>query len=1356
MGRAQRRQHEAATDHVQEKFRAPSPLYRYLVVGQKVNNKGVMMLRCTFCNNVFQGTQFQATRHFLQTNYCKDVSGEALYEIARRTQLKFEADQMERVARYAAERGLDVPGTGGARGGEAGRRPAEGGVGGDGGHGAADLTLGGGGGDTEEGVIHVDREAPGPGEEGVPEREDVPEFYPGTGERLEDWRRRAGKGVGTEGSSKRKEGGSDPAATPAGKRLRQQKVTDVYGGEWVARHKKAFLRWLYSSGVSFNAFRNQAWKAYQQVFLEQPGSSPRAVLPNHCEIASMWAVETHRAELAEELEEMDRGGQYMSLMIEWTQDLVRHVTVACAPLGKSFADRIIKRVQARIQHMLEPAHYAGFLLNPRRRHVRYFLGQIERYDAWLVGQAKRYILTQTGFELEGADYILACRRFEDFHIQQGRFGDWGDPDERACGRMCSGDSETIECASWWSQYGFRAPQLQRCALRVMHMWSCASPAERNWAVHEGIHTKKRNQVAFEKVVQLVEITANVRLTEYRRAGCGYVLPWQRDEGMLDCQAGLELEPVRTGTRRGMMDEEIARQVALITRDPIGASEPPSADAVFDRRACIFRPYPREDDSDEEPIPEAADDPALYIPREIHETHEDPDSEETRAQTARRAADRADREMLGGDEDFWGSFGEVASTGGPEAQATTPTPTRRDSSMSPPPAPSPAPRSLVSPLQLDREELGSSLPQHDLLHRGGAEERAPTVVPDTTIAAAVEEIAAATTASVLEEMAASVLEEDPPAAGGGAAMEGQVAAEGGTCGEAAAVEVEVAAAVEEEEAPSAAAVEEEIAAQAEMQRGGDNERLMQQFLTEELDPAIAGMTPGVERGFGISDSEMGTHLDLDLSVGLPPSCGGATSTDRAPLRDEAPGRTSTQTARERTTTKSPDAAHDIIERERARLLASTDPRAQAFARAVEKARRREIGGDCVQGGVVEGEDVAEGVAAEPVAEAMPVGAEAADVAVEGRPQAVDEAVQAGQRRPQAVKMAVHGVPPPVITDLGSEPVVVPPRLSSHFSPQEVHRPLDAEELVREVVRDVTRLDRRIFDRRLEHPPWQTIPSVPWGPTSPVWSGSTSTGGHTAGHVPGVSGGVTETAPRTEDMPPPPPRAPAGDRSSSPTGRGSRSPHTPGRSRIRDTTAVQQDVCDTTIFERTYIDLDPTCRVTEHTARLQPGLGGGGTRTTATREVPASGCEPQRDRGRGVSTETLEYTLRAATRAVQEQTPCKRVTIEEASARVVVLRKGGGPVTVEEDDPDTDAVVQPMRDADEDYEGEEGGEEDSRSGSDGDDDDDYDEPPPSPGPPPTRASRRSAARTSSSSRGRKRSTSGTRGGTRRHSGKGKKGR
>ncbi|GBG92346.1 hypothetical protein CBR_g55227 [Chara braunii] len=582
MGRAQRREHEPASQDVQDTFRVRSPVYRYLVVGQKVDNNGVMMLHCTFCNKVFQGALFQATRHFMQTNYCKAVTDEALYEIEKWTQLKSEADQMERISRFAVERGLDVPLAGAATGGEAAQRPREVGGGGETGHGEPNQPLGGRGGGIEGDVITDDREARGTTREGFLGHEDQPEFDPLTGERIVDWQQRGGKG--------------------------------------------------------------------QQPPVKEPTWDP------------WWQRVATIVHIMELLRRMDRGGQFMSLVLEWAQDLVQRVKKACAPLGSLIADRITRRVQARSRHMLEPAHCAGFLLNPRRRHVRYFSGEVQEYHAWLVRQAKRYILTQTGFDLEGAEYLRACLQFEDFHMQQGRFGDWGGAEGRACGRPCSGDTETIECASWWSQYGALALELQRCALRVMHMWSCASRGERNWAVHEGIHTKKRNRLA-----------------------------------------------------------------------------------------------------------------------------------------------------------------------------------------------------------------------------------------------------------------------------------------------------------------------------------------------------------------------------------------------------------------------------------------------------------------------------------------------------------------------------------------------------------------------RDAVRDVTLLHRRIFDRRLEHPAWQAIPSVPWGPASPVWSGSTSTGGRTARDVPGVSGSVQETTPHERNMPPPPPRPPVGDPSSSPTGRGSRSPQTPGRSRIRDTTAALRDVCDTSIFGSTDIDLDSTRRVTEHTSRLQSGLGGVGARTTAARGVPASSCEPQRGRG-----------------------------------------------------------------------------------------------------------------------------------------------
>ncbi|GBG84879.1 hypothetical protein CBR_g39341 [Chara braunii] len=155
-----------------------------------------------------------------------------------------------------------------------------------------------------------------------------------------------------------------------------------------------------------------------------------------------------------------------------------------------------------------------------------------------------------------------------------------------------------------------------------------------------------------------------------------------------------------------------------------------------RRACIFHSYPRDDDSNEERAPDGVDDPALPIPREIDETHEEADHAKVRTYATRRSACRAKREMMGGDEDFWGPFGEVAFTGDvrddrggashadtsyTEARRLTPTPSRRESPIPSPPAPNPAPPTPVSPVQPastqpETEELASSLPPHGLLQR----------------------------------------------------------------------------------------------------------------------------------------------------------------------------------------------------------------------------------------------------------------------------------------------------------------------------------------------------------------------------------------------------------------------------------------------------------------------------------------------------------------------------------------------------------------------------------------------------------------------------------------------------------------
>ncbi|GBG60809.1 hypothetical protein CBR_g12547 [Chara braunii] len=179
-------------------------------------------------------------------------------------------------------------------------------------------------------------------------------------------------------------------------------------------------------------------------------------------------------------------------------------------------------------------------------------------------------------------------------------------------------------------------------------------AKINWAVHEGINMKKCNRLAFEKVVKLVEITANMQLMSYRQSDSDNVLPWQRDKTMLDVTAEIELEPAATGKREGMTEEEIAEQIVSISKDPIGTAPPPGVAFVFGEHATIFRPYYRDNESDYEHDFDDEHNLHLSIPREIDETHlsdADVDLGRRDTQTTNECF------KMGGLEDLWGEYGQ---------------------------------------------------------------------------------------------------------------------------------------------------------------------------------------------------------------------------------------------------------------------------------------------------------------------------------------------------------------------------------------------------------------------------------------------------------------------------------------------------------------------------------------------------------------------------------------------------------------------------------------------------------------------------------------------------------------------------
>ncbi|GBG80993.1 hypothetical protein CBR_g31549 [Chara braunii] len=293
------------------------------------------------------------------------------------------------------------------------------------------------------------------------------------------------------------------------------------------------------------------------------------------------------------LRRMDRGGMMMSVVYEWSQHLLQLMRRVDVPTD--MIEPCVREVAIRNLHMLEPAHASAHLLNSRRRSLMYYHSlQTTAEDRLVVEECDRFLLAQTGDDLVGLLYRTVRNQMRAFH---SRRWDWGDRELfDAEAADCRGDCETERCAAWWFEHGRAYPELRTIAIRVMHLWKSASPAERNWAEHERVSTAKRCKLGFAKLAQLVEIAANLKLASCARQGGCYALPWVMGSGRGRTAAEEEdeegdVEPEVWGARPdgSVPEQEIQGQIVAF-RDS-RPSKARSVRDVFGSKATELRPWP---------------------------------------------------------------------------------------------------------------------------------------------------------------------------------------------------------------------------------------------------------------------------------------------------------------------------------------------------------------------------------------------------------------------------------------------------------------------------------------------------------------------------------------------------------------------------------------------------------------------------------------------------------------------------------------------------------------------------------------------------------------------------------------------
>ncbi|GBG92499.1 hypothetical protein CBR_g55772 [Chara braunii] len=277
------------------------------------------------------------------------------------------------------------------------------------------------------------------------------------------------------------------------------------------------------------------------------------------------------------LRRMDRGGMMMSVVYEWSQHLLQLMRRVNMPTD--MIEPCVREVAICNLHMLEPTHAATHLLNPCRRSLTYYHSlQTTAEDRLVVEECNGFLLAQTGGDPVGLLYRTVRDPMRAFH---SRRADWGDRElSDAEAADCRGDRETERCAAWWFKHGRAHPELRTIAIRVMHLWTSASPAERNWAEHERVSTARGSKLGFAKLAQLVEIATNLKLASCARQGGGYMLPWVMGSG-------------RGGTAAEEEDEEgdVEPERQIVAFRDSRPSRARSVRDVFGSRALDLRPWP---------------------------------------------------------------------------------------------------------------------------------------------------------------------------------------------------------------------------------------------------------------------------------------------------------------------------------------------------------------------------------------------------------------------------------------------------------------------------------------------------------------------------------------------------------------------------------------------------------------------------------------------------------------------------------------------------------------------------------------------------------------------------------------------
>ncbi|GBG78135.1 hypothetical protein CBR_g26171 [Chara braunii] len=195
------------------------------------------------------------------------------------------------------------------------------------------------------------------------------------------------------------------------------------------------------------------------------------------------------------LRRMDQDGTGPTNLVKYDDMIERKLSHVFLTMEQRAS--VMEKVKDRMKMMRQPVHAAAFLLDPRTRELRWLHDQ----DGTLVQNAMRFLSRQVGGEWKGQAHLDIWSDLNEFHNKPTRNG-LKRNDTKMWDPTAKADVDKKTPSEWWAAHDGDVPELQKIAIKVMGMWSTASPAERIWASMDFIHSKRRNKLSPESLAKL--------------------------------------------------------------------------------------------------------------------------------------------------------------------------------------------------------------------------------------------------------------------------------------------------------------------------------------------------------------------------------------------------------------------------------------------------------------------------------------------------------------------------------------------------------------------------------------------------------------------------------------------------------------------------------------------------------------------------------------------------------------------------------------------------------------------------------------------------------------------------------------